>query len=354
MAGEPVHCTGVLAQEAFEHIDLPSHTILNPLSTVRFVSPSGQSFSYSTERTEALVIDRRAFDQDLAGRAAAAGVEMLRGERVLRVEPDAAGVTVATATRQLRARAVVLACGVHYAFQQRLGLGLPSVFLHSAQLEVRVGSRGDVELHFGSGIAPRGFGWVVPVQRAGGCFARIGVMTAGDAPRQFWQMVERARERWDVQIDPAAEPHRRLLPLAAIKRTYSDRVLVVGDAAGLVKPTTGGGIYYSLVSAEIAADVLVERLAENRLDSAALAEYERRWRKRFKPEFDAQLALRMLAQRLSDAEIDALFDLVATDGIMPIVRRSATFNRHRAFILDLLKHPPARRLLLRRVVGGVL
>ena len=350
--GEPVHCTGVLAKEAFDLIDLPAHTILNSLSTVDFVAPSGQSFSYSTEHIEALVIDRRAFDQDLARRAEDAGVEMYRGERVLRIEPDAMGVTVATATREFRARAVVLACGVHYAFQQRLGLGLPTVFLHSAQLEVPAASPGDVEVYFGSRIAPRGFAWVVPVQRPSGSFARIGVMTAADAPRYFWEMVERVRARWQVRIDSDAEPHRRLLPLAAIRRTYANRVVVVGDAAGLVKPTTGGGIYYSLVSGEIAAEVLTDCLAVDRLDATALAEYERRWRKRFKPEFDAQLALRMLAQKLTDAEIDALFDLVTTDGIMPIVRRSATFNRHRAFILDLLKHPPARRLLFRRLVGG--
>jgi flavin-dependent dehydrogenase len=319
---------------------------------VDFVAPSGQSFSYSTEHIEALVIDRRAFDEDLARRAREAGADVCAGERVLRVDPDAAGVTVATTGREIRARAVVLACGVHYAFQQRLGLGLPAVFLNSAQLEVPVESPGDVEVHFGSQIAPRGFGWVVPVHRPSGAFARIGVMTAGDAPRHFWQMVERVRARWQARIDGDAEPHRRLLPLAAIRRTYADRVLVVGDAAGLVKPTTGGGIYYSLVSGEIAADTLAERLAGDQLDALSLATYERRWRKRFKPEFDAQLALRMLAQRLTDAEIDALFDLVSIDGIMPIVRRSATFNRHRAFILDLLKHPPARRLLFRRLVGG--
>src|SRR5262245_45534994 len=172
VAGAPVHCTGVLAKEAFELIDLPAQTILNPLSTVQFVAPSGQSFSYSTERTEALVIDRRAFDQALANRAEAAGIEMCRGERVRRVETDEHGVTVGTATREWRGRAAVLACGVHYAIQQRLGLGLPAVFLQSAQLELPVASLGDVEVHFGSQVAPRGFGWVVPVARPDGSFAR--------------------------------------------------------------------------------------------------------------------------------------------------------------------------------------
>ena len=59
--------------------------------------------------------------------------------------------------------------------------------------------------------------------------------------------------------------------------------------------------------------------------------------------------MRMLAQRLTDAEIDALFELARTDGIMPIVRRTAQFNRHRNLIIALFKHPPARRVLFRRL-----
>jgi hypothetical protein len=61
--------------------------------------------------------------------------------------------------------------------------------------------------------------------------------------------------------------------------------------------------------------------------------------------------LRRIANRMNDAEIDALFELARTDGIMPLVRKTAQFNRHRALIVSLLNHPPARRLLVRRVLG---
>jgi hypothetical protein len=66
-------------------------------------------------------------------------------------------------------------------------------------------------------------------------------------------------------------------------------------------------------------------------------------------EFQAQLKLRLVAHRMSDAEIEALFELARTDGVMPIVRRTATFNRHRQLIVELLKHPPVRQLVLRRL-----
>ncbi len=144
---------------------------------------------------------------------------------------------------------------------------------------------------------------------------------------------------------------QKVLPLGPIRRTYGDRVLVLGDAAGLVKPTTGGGIYYSLLSAELAAATLTAALQDDDLGCERLASYEASWRKRLGSELRWQLILRRIAQRLSDADIDALFDLARTDGIMPIVRRTAAFNHHREFIVALLKHPPARRVLFRAALA---
>lgn len=352
--GTPVHCTGVLAEDVIASMDLPSDAILNPLSTVRFVAPAGHSFDYTTATTEAVVIDRETFDNALARRAEAAGAAIVRGHRVSAVDPAADGVDLTLASGEtLRARAVILACGANYAFQRRLGLGMPSTFLQSAQLELPADRSGDVEIHFGSEIAPKGFAWAVPVKRAHGTFVRVGVMAEGDAGAYFSRMIERVRARWAVAVPDTLAPRRRMLPLASVKRTYADRVLAVGDAAGLVKPTTGGGIYYSVVSGEIAAEVLGGRLTATELSASALREYEQRWRSRFQSEFTAQLALRFVAQRMRDTDIDALFTLATTDGILPLVRQTAQFNRHRDFILALLRHQPARRALFGRLASSM-
>ena len=130
-----------------------------------------------------------------------------------------------------------------------------------------------------------------------------------------------------------------------------NRLLAIGDAAGLVKPTTGGGIYYSLVSAAIASDVLGDALVRDDLEASSLAEYERRWRARLDAELGAQMSLRRLTQRMSDDDIEELFELARTDGVMPIVRRTASFNRHRKLILTLFKHQPARQILFRHLVA---
>lgn len=348
--GEPVHCTGVLASEAFDEFGLDSSAVLNGLTTVRFHAPSGDTIEYATRTVEAVVIDRSVFDRNLARQAARAGVRVIQG-RVRAVTTDADGVTVACGTATARGRACILACGANYAVHRRLGLGLPRLLLRSAQIELPATCLGDVEVHFGLRVAPKGFAWAVPVRRGPRGFVRVGVMCDGNPARHFDRLLEDVAPRWGVERATAAPPRQKILPLEPIKHTYADRLLVVGDAAGLVKPTTGGGIYYSLLSASLAADTLTTALERDQLQGEALAGYEESWRRHLGAELRWQLVLRRIAQQLTDAEIDGLFELARTDGIMPLLRRTAAFNHHRAFIVALLKHPPARRLLLKKLVA---
>jgi digeranylgeranylglycerophospholipid reductase len=348
--GDPVHCTGVLASESFDMLGLPRDATLNALTMARFVSPSGITISYSTPSPLAAVIDRGVFDRALETRARAAGAELRMGTRVSVVETGPSAVRAQVGDEWVSARLLILACGANYAFQRRVGLGLPRHYLHSAQRELPARNSGDVELHFGRDVAPDGFAWAVPVVRPSGTSVRVGVMTSRDPLGGYHRMIDRIADRWGIE-DRAQPPRQKILPLGAIDRTYADRTLVVGDAAGLVKPTTGGGIHYSIWSAALAADVAVDALAADRLDAAALASYERQWRDRLGEEFAEQRSLRDLVTRLNDQEIDTLFELARTDGIMPIVRRTAQFNHHRHLIRALLRHPPARKILFRSVFG---
>lgn len=349
-SGRPVHCTGVLAADAFDEFGLPDDSVLNQLRTVQFHAPSGAVIEYATPTVEAVVIDRVQFDRRLAERASLAGVEMSYGERVTGVDVQPGGVRVTTPSASIDARVCVLACGANYAVQRKLRLGMPRLLLHSAQAEVAASRVGDVEVYFGERVAPHGFAWVVPVQRERP-YVRIGVMCAQHADRHFDRLLELIGPRWGVDAAARCQPRQKILPLGPIERTFADRVVVLGDAAGIVKPTTGGGIYYSLLTASLACETLATALAGGDTSAAVLAEYQVQWRKRLGAELRWQLFLRRIAQRLTDEEIDGLFALARTDGLMPLVRRTAAFNRHRDFIVALLKHPPARRVLFRAALA---
>jgi len=349
-SGQPVHCTGVLAADAFEEFGLPDDSVLNQLRTVQFHAPSGDTIAYATPTVEAVVIDRVQFDRRLAERASLAGVELSYGERVIGVDIQPGGVRITTPSASVEAQVCVVACGANYAVQRKLRLGMPRLLLHSAQAEVPASRLGDVEVYFGERVAPHGFAWVVPVQRERP-YVRVGVMCAQHADRHFDRMLELIGPRWGIDLAARCQPRQKILPLGPIERTFADRVVVLGDAAGIVKPTTGGGIYYSLLTASLASETLVTALAGGDASAAALADYQTQWRKRLGSELRWQLFLRRIAQRLTDDEIDGLFALARTDGLMPLVRRTAAFNRHRDFIVALLKHPPARRVLFRAALA---
>jgi geranylgeranyl reductase family protein len=343
--GAPVHCTGVLGLDAFDELALPRRAIVATAHSARFIGPNGSSVTVDAERVRAAVVDRSTFDSDLARTAIAAGAEIHTGVRVVSVHRSPDAVTVHTSSGDVRGRAAVLACGASYRFNRALGLGVPRVLVHSAQLEVPFPALQHVHVHFGRRVAPGGFAWVVPFERAGSTFARVGLFCDRDAGARFRDFAETIRGEHGL-IDPWPAPRLRALPLAPVPRTWTDRILAVGDAAGLVKPTTGGGIYYGLLTGHLAADVLAGALRDDRLSGRSLKEYERRWRARLGPEIRAGLAFRAVAARLSDGAIDRLMELARVDGIVPLLKQTADFNWHRTAACALLRHSEFRKIVL--------
>lgn len=347
--GSPVHCTGLLGAEVFDEFDLPRSLILAEAGVARFWGATGRSVPLRSDRVNATVIDRAALDRHLADRAAAAGAVTLPGTRAEQVTVGPAGVivTVRDGERPIEARACVLACGANYRFHRSLGLGMPKVFLQSAQVETRFPAMPEIEVQFGREVAPSGFAWMVPFRRGSEDYARIGLMSETRAAERFAAFMTSLSVRAGIDPGTVPPPRQKMLPLGPVKKSFSDRVLAVGDAAGLVKPTTGGGIYYGMLSGVFASDALGDALRKDRLEARALRHYEARWRQRLGQEIRVGLAFRHIAARLSDESIDELIDLVRLDGVAPLLQQTASFNWHRKAAIALLGHPSVRRIVFR-------
>ena len=346
--GIPVHCTGLLGLDAFDELDLPRSTIRSICRSARFIAPDGQSVLIESEDVRAAVVERADFDAMLAGRARGAGATIEAGSAVRQIAIEKTGVHVRIAGGGARrARALVLACGARYRFNRELGLGVPRSFMQTAQIDGPFVPRDHIDIEFGRAVAPRGFAWMVPFAREGRAYARLGLMCDGSAASFFRRYAASIADRYGVDAAALPPPRLKVLPLGPVRRTYAWRVLAVGDAAGLVKPTTGGGIYYGLLSGRIAADVLAEALARDGLDAGALAAYETRWRARLGPDIRAGLAFRAVAARLDDRAVNAMVRLARLNGIVPLVKQHADFNWHRGAALALLRNPSFRRIIKR-------
>jgi len=349
-AGEPVHCTGILAPEIFREFSVSADATLNELRKIRFHSPGGQAVRFQTDAVEAVLVDRCRFDTNLKNLACAEGAQICQGIRAINIDIRKDQTVVRCADgRQYHARACILATGSVYALHRDLGIGPPPLHLNCTQMEFPAAFPGDVEIFLGKDVAPKGFAWAVPVHRPDGSFARVGLMCDGEASKYFESFLSKLSE-WGLSTDGGHRAKQRMLPLAPIRKTYGNRLLIAGDAGGFVKPTTGGGVYYGMISSDIAARVLADALQCNRLTEQDLACYQNLWQERLMEEIEAQLTLRLLLQRLTDDEVEAIFDLWVTDGLMPLIRKTAAFNRHRNLITAMVRYPAMRKILFRKTL----
>ena len=326
---------------------LPREPILSITGAASFRYEHAEPVIVETERIKAAVIDRGRFDAALAMRALDAGAEIRTSARVDSLEVTADGVIVRVRDGEtVRARACVLACGANYRFNRELGLGVPRAFVQTAQIETPFAPLPRIDVRFGREIAPGGFAWAVPFHRDGQSYARLGLFCDSGANLRFTGFSRQMAE--ESGIDPASLPAPRLkmLPLGPVKRTVADRVVAIGDAAGLVKPTTGGGIYYSILSGVMASEALSEALRRDELGERQLRACEDGWRARLGPDIRAGLAFRALATRIGDRGIQAVIEVARVDGIIPLLKETADFNWHRKAALALLKHPSVRKAVL--------
>jgi geranylgeranyl reductase family protein len=354
--GEPVHCTGIVGAEAFALPGVPTDPVLAQPRVARFYSPDGHALEYPAEDGNVWVVDRGAFDRGLAERAREAGATIRTGTRVMDLEATPRGV-VAHARhggqgRMLSADVAVLACGASYRIQRTLGWGMPPLFLGSAQTELASDDTQCLSVFLRQDVAPTGFGWLVPIQRAGERRAKVGVMGASGARRALGRLVGELTASGGIRGLPGPLV-TRLLPLGPLARTHGNRVLAIGDAAGLVKPTTGGGIYYSLLSARWATDVLLAAFGRGDFSGGTLAGYEDTWRTNLGRELRVGMWFRRLAAWLTPNDLDDLTRLAITDGVMPVIRAAARFNWHQDLILKAIRHPGVLQIVLRRLLDVV-
>jgi geranylgeranyl reductase family protein len=340
--GDPVNCSGIIGIEAFQRFELPDEHTLRSIDSFRFFSPGGASLSYRHHSVMAVAVNRARFDISMAARAVACGAVLMNHSRVngIRIEPSTVYITI-NHKSILQSRFVVIATGAGSKLSKLIGLGAPQKFTLGAQTECEVRDLDDIEIRFGRRVAPSNFAWIIPLQENR---AKVGLLADTGATQALRHFIKSAT--LSGKIVAAPNPVQcSFLPLDTIPRSFTDRTLVVGEAAGQIKTITCGGIYYALRAAEIAADVLDRALRKNKWDANFLSVYERRWKSLLGKELKMGLRMRSIFARLTDDRLDQLFDLAGQDGLMDLIREKANFDWHRDLVMAVFRHSLVRSAL---------
>lgn len=349
--GRPVHCSGLVSLRTLSLAKVDDGVVLNKISRAVIRSPSGQELRIGDGRVHAVVIDRERFDQALAEQALNQGAELLLGTSFLAFEPHGRVLQIQAETsgrpRTFLAPLLVGADGARSKVARQLGLrrARNTVVGVSAEVKAKHVNLAEVTVLIERNLAPGWFAWLVP---AGDGRVRVGTGALdGSRPPDLLQLLARRFPQYfqDGRILSLAAG---IIPLWSPASTYGPNVLLVGDAARQVKPTSGGGVYAGLVGAKHAAHTAVEALRREDFSKGFLRNYERAFMAELGDELRRGLDIHRAFARLPDAHLDRLLSILGRDDLRDTIFRWGDIDYPSRAFYEAVKRAPRLAAFVRR------
>ena len=359
--GQPLHCSGLVTPRTLALAGVDERLVINQLTGATVHHPQGRRLSMEGGRVHALAIDREGFDREMAAQAEAAGADLWLGAKLVDIQRQGEALRLEVSRRrqlgeaEAQARLLIGADGVHSRVARWLSLdahdaqparasgvptksqisrGTPSgpslitpsprrtprerVVALGAEARLKLPRQDFVEVFVGQSVAPGFFAWAIPLAEGR---ARVGIATS-DGRRPIHYL--KALVETFPQIFAGVEFLRfygGVIPLEPLPQTYADNILLVGDAAGQTKSTSGGGIYTGLVAAKHCAQVAATALREDDLSAASLVRYQQAWCRELGGELERGRDLRRIFLSLSDRELEHLLVILRSPRLQRLIAR---------------------------------
>ncbi|MBU0519271.1 NAD(P)/FAD-dependent oxidoreductase [bacterium] len=286
--GLPVRCAEGVGKEALDrYVDPDPRWISSKLGNVRFTAPDGTQVDLLTN-TVGYILNRRVFDHELGRQAAQAGAQVITKAYVnglLTRNGTVQGVKIKLPDRSLevKAKIVIGADGIESRVGRWAGLRThwaPKDFETCYQMTLG-GIEVDedfVDCHFGNDVAPGGYAWVFPKGKDianVGCGVSVSRTNGKNAKQWLEQFVEHHFPKASVLACVAGGVPAGKLP----KKLHGNGFMIVGDAAAMANPLTGGGITNALAAGKVAGEVAAGAIRKESWNEKVLAEFSQRWDK---------------------------------------------------------------------------
>jgi digeranylgeranylglycerophospholipid reductase len=340
--GYPVQCAGLLSNTAFDECRVSRRPVLNTVSGARIISGLGSELLFDAKKIKACVVDRGALDFEMAQAAADAGAEFLTKTALYGIDGAVVHTRGIHGHRQFPYRLLIAADGPRSTVARLLKMKRSGIYLAGIQADMYCDRDPNlVEIH--PDASPEFFGYAIPV---GTGRVRVGLCGMTQVKERFLTFQKKFGGRCTHFVTGT-------IPLGVMPRTYGNRTLFVGDAAGFVKPTSGGGVYTGVRSALHAAAVASNACEQDRFDDAALAAYEQRWKDDFGHVLTMGLRFFHLRQQLKPADIDRLIRAMNDPSIVDAIIKYGDMDRPAPLLKTLVCNPSMIRCLGPLLVPGL-
>jgi geranylgeranyl reductase family protein len=302
-------CGGAVSRRALSLLDfsLPEHIIENECFGAR-VHYRGRSIEVTSKYRLAVLVSRERFDTFLADKAVESEARFMPGEKVVAVQEADDGVTVVCEKATYQSRFLIGADGVHsrVALALRRPLGKHELTLalvsHVPDDNSMRGSRQNKTLDMHFGISPQGYGWLFP-HRGYYSLGMMGLASKIEDPKKILSDLSHT-----LGID-LSSVRGHFIPLGGIKRKVaSNRILLVGDAAGFADPFHGEGIVYAILSGKLAAEAIIDSIRDKQAPSSATARYRLETEQHIRKDLLIALRMAKLLDRYPELFLRIFFD----------------------------------------------
>ena len=331
----PAACAGLISPRTLTTLGASADSVLHEIRSVVAISPSGHRLSLRSEERKALVVDRTRLDRELLERARDADVELRLATRAVGWQPGRLSVRdAAGAPSQIAAKILIGADGPRSRAAGWLGIGRPPIVYPACQAIVKTPIEPEtVNVFVGTNIAPHFFAWAVP--------DHPGRVRVGLAVPEGMNAAARL-EAWLTVRYPGCCVSARVagaIPLARVESPIAEGGLLVGDAAGQVKPISGGGLYTGGLCAVQAGRFAALAALSGQTSRADLRPYAAACEDAIGAELRFGSAVRRAVAYLSDANTDALFAAADDPHLLGALAQQADIDELRRLPRHLIAHP---------------
>jgi geranylgeranyl reductase len=278
-AGRIKPCGGAIPPRLIRDFSIPDQQLVAKIGTARMISPTSNMVDIEIENGFVGMVDREHFDEFLRARAADCGAERHTGT-FTRIDRTDDGVTLVRyrdkdgETHSLKTRYVIGADGARSNVARQEvdgGAEIPYVIAYHEIIEapdnVPTYHPGRCDVVYDGKVSPDFYGWVFPH----GSQASVG-MGSGIKGVDLKEATTRLREASGLADCKTIRKEGAPIPLRPLDKWDNGRdVVLAGDAAGVVAPASGEGIYYAMIGGQFAADAVELALATGKASALATA-----------------------------------------------------------------------------------
>ena len=341
-------CTGIIGKECLDKFPPKKEDIYHEVKSASLISPSGKTHRIVRDNTQAAILNRVSYIQSIANKAKIKGAKYHLEHRVTKINknPDHISIIVKhnENIKTYKCKLLIIASGFNTPLLKMIDIDTSNnKSLLGSQIEVNVNPLNETHVYFGKDISPGSFGWLVPLTSSS---ALLGVISKEKTQENIKYFLNKLINQGKI-LKNDYDIKSWGIPINPLNKTYQNRILITGDAAGLTKPTTGGGIYYSLLSGQIAAKTSINAIKNNNLSENKLKEYQTEWKRIFGKEIRISYYSRLFFETLNDSQIEKLIDLGFEFQNELINESDFSFDWHSKVILKAFKNKKMRELLIK-------